>query len=65
MLEFTRVMGQHDTFGGKSYRVPDNMKLPIIDKPKWMGEIEKGLRCSSPPMVGKQATRLEGRLCLL
>ena len=32
----------------------DSVKLPVIDKPTWMGETELGLLGAIPPVVGQQ-----------
>lgn len=33
---------------------PDTIKLPHLDKPKWMGDVEDELDLASPPVVGQQ-----------
>ena len=45
------------TCEGPPYVTEDTIKLPHLEKPKWMGEIESALRSASPPKVGMQATR--------
>ena len=32
----------------------DSVKLPVVDKPQWIGEIEIGLLGATPPVVGLQ-----------
>lgn len=39
------------------HKSSDVLKLPHLQKPSWMNDIEDMLRSASPPMVGKQATR--------
>lgn len=40
---------------------PDTIKLPPMQKPKWMGQVENELLSTSPPVVGPQAIgALEG-----
>jgi hypothetical protein len=61
LAEFIRIMGtdrRDKTCEGPPYVTEDTIKLPHLEKPKWMGEIESALRSASPPMVGMQATRL-------
>ena len=60
LAEFTSVMGtdrRDKTCEGPPYVTEDTIKLPHLEKPQWMGEIESALRSASPPKVGIQATR--------
>ena len=47
--------------GDRIYISPDTIKLPGLQKPPWMEELEVGLLGASPPIIGKQATRLTRR----
>lgn len=59
--ELFSILGLKDTKDSQGPKMPvspETIKLPCLQKPNWMEEVEVGLLGASPPTVGKQATRL-------